>query len=105
MIRMSVLYPRKEGARFEWDYYTGMHLPLVRRKLGATLKALSVDEGLAGGVPESPAAFVAIANLTYESVAAFKASFEEHAQELTADIPKFTSIELSIQISEVRMEL
>ena len=104
MIRMSVLYPRKEGARFDWAYYTGTHLPLVKRKLGTTLKALSVDEGLAGGVPESPAAFVAIANLTFESMTAFQAAFEEHAQELMADIPRFTSIEPIIQISEVKME-
>ena len=103
MIRMSVLYPRKEGARFDWAYYTGTHLPLVRRKLGATLKALSIEQGIAGGAPGSPAAFVAIANHTFESVAAFQAAFKEHAQELMADIPNFTSIEPIIQLSEVKI--
>jgi uncharacterized protein (TIGR02118 family) len=103
MIRMSVLYPGKEGARFDWAYYTGTHLPLVRRRLGAILKALSIEQGIAGGAPGSPAPFVAIANHTFESVAAFQAAFAEHAPELMADIPNFTSIEPIIQISEVRM--
>ena len=105
MIRMNILYPRKEGTRFDWAYYTGTHLPLVKRKLGATLKALSIEQGLAGGAPGSPTAFVAIANLTFDSVAAFQAAFKENAQELMADIPCFTSIEPIIQISEVKMEL
>lgn len=104
MIRMSVLYPRKEGARFDWAYYTGTHLPLVRRKLGATPRALSIDQGIAGGAPDSPAAFVAIANHTFDSVTAFQAAFREHAQELMADIPNFTTIEPIIQINEVKME-
>jgi uncharacterized protein (TIGR02118 family) len=103
MIRMSVLYPRKEGARFDWAYYTGTHVPMVGRKLGATLKAISIEQGIAGGAPESPAAFVAIVNLTFDSVAAFQAAFEAHAQEIMADIPKYTSIEPIIQISEVKM--
>lgn len=104
MIRMSVLYPRKEGARFDWAYYTGTHLPSVRRKLGAVLKGLSIEQGIAGGAPNSPAAFIAIANHTFDTMAAFQAAFKEHAQELMADIPNFRSIEPIIQISEVKME-
>jgi uncharacterized protein (TIGR02118 family) len=100
---MNLLYPRKEGARFDWAYYTGTHVPLVRRKLGAALKAMSSEQGIAGGAPESPAAFVAIVNLTFESMAAFQAAFKAHAQELMADIPNYTSIEPIVQISEVKM--
>lgn len=102
MIRMSVLYPRNEGAHFDWAYFTGTHVPLLRRKLGAVLKALSIEQGIAGGAPESPAPFVAIVNLTFDSVAAFQAAFKAHAPELMADIPNYTSIEPIIQLSEVK---
>ena len=103
MIRVSVLYPRKEGARFDWAYYTGTHVPMVGRKLGSAVKALSIEQGLAGGSPGSPPAFIAAAHLTFESVPAFQAAFTPHAQEIMADIPKYTSIEPVIQISEVKM--
>ena len=103
MIRVSVLYPHKEGARFDWAYYTGTHIPMVGRKLGSAVKAVSVDQGMAGGAPGSPPAFVAIANLTFDSVPAFQAAFGPHADEIMADIPKYTSIEPTIQISEVKV--
>ena len=80
MTRMSILYPRNEGARFDWAYFTGTHVPMVRRNLGSALKVISIEQGIAGGAPESPAAFVAIVNLTFDSVAAFQAAFAAHAQ-------------------------
>jgi uncharacterized protein (TIGR02118 family) len=101
MIRVSVLNPRKEGARFDWAYYMGTHIPMVGRKLGAAVKHLSVEQGIAGGAPGSPADFVALCHLGFDSVPAFQAAFGPHAAEITADIPKYTSIEPIIQISDV----
>ena len=101
MIRVSVLYPRKEGARFDWAYYAGTHMPMVGRKFGSAVKAVSFDQGIAGGAPGSPAPFVAIAHFTFDSVPAFQTAFGPHAHEIMADIPKYTSIEPVIQISEV----
>ena len=103
MIRVNVLYPRKDGARFDWAYYIGTHMPMVGRKLGAALMSVSVEQGVAGGSPGSPPAFVAMAHLGFESVAAFQAAFTPHAAEILADIPKYTSIEPIIQISEVKV--
>jgi uncharacterized protein (TIGR02118 family) len=103
MIRVSILYPRKDGARFDWAYYTGTHIPLVGRKLGSAVKSAAIEQGIAGGAPGSPAPFVAIANLTFESVAAFESAFAPHANEIMADIAKYTSIEPIIQISEEKM--
>jgi len=101
MIRVNVLYPQKDGARFDWAYYTGTHMALVGRKLGASLKSVSVEQGLAGGTPESPPPFVALAHLGFESVPAFQAAFTPHAAEIMADIPNYTTIEPIIQISEI----
>lgn len=103
MIRVSVLYPNKDGARFDWAYYTSTHVPLVGRKLGPALKSVAIERGIAGSAPSSPAPFVAIANLTFESVPAFEGAFGPHANEIMADIPRYTSIEPIIQISEVKI--
>ena len=102
MIRVTVLYPHQEGARFDWSYYLGTHVPMVNRKLGMAAKAGSIDQGISGGVPGTPAPYVAIAHFTFDSVAAFQAAFAPHSQEIMADIPKYTSIEPVIQISEIR---
>jgi uncharacterized protein (TIGR02118 family) len=103
MIRVNVLYPQKDGARFDWAYYIGTHMPLVGGKLGAALVSVSVEQGVAGGSPGSVPAFVAMAHLTFESVPAFQAAFTPHAAEIMADIPNYTSIEPIIQISEAKV--
>lgn len=103
MIRVNVLYPSSDGAHFDWTYYLETHVPMVGRKFGAAVKSVSIEQGLAGGAPGSPAAFVALAHFTFESVPAFQAAFGPHAAEIMADIPKFTSIQPVVQISEVKL--
>ena len=103
MIRVNVFYPRKDGAGFDWAYYLGTHIPLVRRKLGAALLNIAVEQGIAGIPAESPAAFVALAQMSFESVPAFQAAFTPHSAEIMGDIPNYTTIQPIIQISEVRL--
>jgi uncharacterized protein (TIGR02118 family) len=102
MIRVNVMYPRKEGARFDWSYYLSNHIPMVGRKLGAAIKGLSVEQGVAGGSPGTPPLYVAMAHMTFDSAEAFQSAFAPHATEIMADIPKYTSIEPVIQISDVK---
>ena len=101
MIRVSVLYPQTDGARFDWDYYLASHVPLVREKLGKACKGIAVEKGLAGGAPGAPPSFVALCHLSFESVEAFQAAFAPHATTLMGDIPNYTSTQPTIQISEV----
>ncbi len=103
MIRVSVLYPHTAGAHFDWTYYLGTHVPMVARKFGAAAKATSIDQGIGGGAPGTPAPYVATASFVFDSVLAFQAAFGPHAQEIMADIPKYTSIEPIIQISEIKV--
>ena len=103
MIRVSVLYPQKEGARFDWSYYLSSHIPMVVRKFGAAAKVTSVEQGIGGGAPDTPAPYVAIASFTFDSVPAFQAAFGPHAHEIMSDIPKYTSIEPVLQISEIKV--
>lgn len=102
MIKVSVLYPNKPGAKFDTSYYFAKHMPLVARKLGAAVKTTSIDQGLAGPAPGSPPAFVMMAHFTFESIGDFQAAFEPHAAEIMGDIPNYTSIEPIIQISDVK---
>jgi uncharacterized protein (TIGR02118 family) len=103
MIKVSVLYPKKDGGRFDMDYYLATHMPLVRQRLGATLKGMSVEQGLAGGAPGSPAPFAAMGHLLFETSGAFQSAMAAHGAEFMADIPNFTNIEPTIQVSEVKL--
>ncbi len=103
MIKVSVLYPRKDGAAFDMDYYVKTHMPLVRQKVGAALKGIMVEEGIAGGTPGSDPTYVAMGHLLFDSVQSFQDSFGPHADSIMADIPNYTAIQPVIQISEVKM--
>ncbi len=105
MVKVSVLYPNGETARFDMKYYCDFHVPLARAKFGAALKGVEVDRGLAGATPGSRPAFIAIGHLYFDSVEAFQASFGPHSEALIQDIPNYTNVEPDVQISEVVMPL
>jgi uncharacterized protein (TIGR02118 family) len=103
MIKVSVLYPNAEGKKFDMDYYLGKHIPMVQQKLGAAIKSAAVEAGLGGITPGSPPAYVAMGHLYFDSAEAFQTSFGPHAQAIMGDIPNYTDIQPTIQISEVKM--
>jgi uncharacterized protein (TIGR02118 family) len=103
MIKVSVLYPNKPGAKFDMKYYCVKHMPMVQAKLGAACKSVAVEQGLAGGAPGAPAAFIAMGHLYCDSVEAFQAAFGPHAKEIMGDIPNYTDIEPTLQISDVKL--
>jgi uncharacterized protein (TIGR02118 family) len=76
-------------------------MPLVKARMGARCKHYTVDKGLGGGVPGTPAAYVAMCHIFCDSVESFQAGFGPHAQEIMADIPNYTDLAPVIQISEV----
>ena len=103
MIKVSVMYPAGPDAKFDMDYYCKSHMPMVGQKCGAACKSMAVEQGLAGGAPNSPPTYVAMGHLYFDSVAAFQAAFGPHAKEIMADIPNYTIVQPVIQISEVKM--
>ena len=76
---------------------------LVRRLLGAALKGAAVDQGIGGEEPGSPAPYLAIGHLLFESPEAFQTAFGPHVQTIMADIPNYTNSEPTLQISEVKL--
>ena len=102
MIKVSVLYPNKEGSKFDLGYYLNTHIPMVQKKLGAALKGGNVDHGISGFEPGSRPKFVAMVHLLFDSVEAFQTSFAPHAESIMADMPNYTDIQPVIQVSEVK---
>ena len=103
MIKITVFYPNTEGKNFDMDYYCNKHIPMVQEKLGEALKRVAVEEGLGGAEPGSPATYIAMGHLYFDSVEAFQTAFGPHAKEIRGDTPNYTDIQPSIQVSEVKI--
>jgi uncharacterized protein (TIGR02118 family) len=101
MIKVSVMYPNKPGARFDHAYYRDKHMPLVKARMGDNCQFYTVDRGLAGAEPGDPATYIGMCHIFCDSVESFQAGFGPHADEITADIPQYTDQTPVIQISEV----
>ena len=103
MIKVSVLYPNTAGCKFDMEYYLTRHMPMVQQKLGPACKRMAVEEGIAGGAPGTPATYIAMGHLYFDSTDTFQTAFAPHAQSILADIPNYTDTQPTIQISEVRL--
>ncbi|BBL72459.1 EthD family reductase [Methylogaea oryzae] len=103
MIKVSMLYPNKEGGRFDVDYYLGHHVPLSVSRFGAALKGYSVEQGINAGLSGSRPPYLFASHLLFDSLEAFHAAFEPHAEELMLDMHNYTDIEMLVQISEVKV--
>ena len=101
MIKGSVMYPNDPKARFDHEYYRDKHMPMVKRKMGDSCKSYTIDKGLGGGLPGTPATYVGMCHIFCDSVDAFQAGFGPHAEEIMADIKNYTDLTPVIQISEV----
>ena len=60
MIKVNVMYPYTEGARFDHAYYRDRHMPMVKARLGSACAYYTVERGVAGRAPGAPPAFVAM---------------------------------------------
>jgi uncharacterized protein (TIGR02118 family) len=99
MVKLTVLYPRREGGTFDMRYYRETHLPLLRRLMGDKLKGLSVDEGVEPGA--LPAPYAVICELVFESLEIMGPALTEHQPALGGDIPNYTNLEPVFQVSTV----
>jgi uncharacterized protein (TIGR02118 family) len=77
-------------------------MPMVKSKIGPSCVGFNVESGLAGGAPGSPAPYVAIGALLFESLDIFGAAMAAHGAEIMADIANYTDAQPIMQISEVK---
>jgi uncharacterized protein (TIGR02118 family) len=103
MIKVTVLYPNGAGAKFDMNYYVSKHLPMVRERCGAACRGIAAESGIGGGAPGSPAPYIAVGYLSFDSVPAFQQAFTPHVAEIMGDIPNYTNTTPVLQISEVTL--
>ena len=96
---LQVLYPANDGSKFNFDYYSATHLPLVDEHFGKFLEGASVSKGLAGK-PDATPAYHAIATLTFKDMETLQAAMAA-AGPVVADIPNFTDSVAQMVVGEV----
>src|SRR5512133_3216555 len=73
MIKVNVMYPYTEGARFDHTYYRDRHMPMVKARLGSACAYYTVEKGLTGRAPGEPPAFVAMCAFFCDSLEGYQA--------------------------------
>ena len=102
MIRVTVLYPNEAGKKFDVDYYRNKHMKLVGERLkDFGFVRAEVDKGVTGGAPGSSAPYVCIGHVYLNSLADFQKGMGVHGKEILGDIPNYTDIQPTMQISEI----
>jgi uncharacterized protein (TIGR02118 family) len=61
------------------DYYFNKHIPMVRKKLGTACKCVDAEQGLSGIPIGTPATYIAMCHLYFESMEAFQTAFGLYA--------------------------
>lgn len=106
MFNISSIYPKKEGSKFDYEYYLNTHMPLSIEKLSNSkgYKGVSVEHGISIETPCIESSFHAMCHYYFETLEDFMLAFEPHAEELQKDIKNYTNIEPIIQINEVKLQ-
>jgi uncharacterized protein (TIGR02118 family) len=95
MIRLSVYYPKSDGATFDHDYYRDNHVPLAVKTWGLDSDKAEIDRGLDGP-------YVAAVHFQFESPEAVAAAMgAPGTPEVMADVPNYTNITPVLQTSEI----
>ena len=102
MLNVTVLYPNSKEAKFDLEYYSASHVPMVKARFGARCKRVEVNVGLNDPATGSAPAYIAIFNMYFDSVEDFQAAFGPHAEEIMGDIKNYTDVQAIIQFNEVR---
>jgi uncharacterized protein (TIGR02118 family) len=94
---MTILYPNKEGAKFDFDYYVQTHVPLANGLLGHEFTVTRGISSAQGG----PSPFLCIARMDIGTVSEFMPVLMQHVEGLAKDIPNYTNVEPVILFEEV----
>ena len=101
MIKISIMYSNTESGTFNMDYYKEKHMPMLSELFGESLKQYSIDEGVSGRLPNEPATYIAIGYLYFDTLSDYQEGFKEHGKTILDDIPNYTNIKPTVQISKV----
>lgn len=101
MVKVTILYPNDSIANFDMDYYANKHMPMLDSLFGETLKKIEIDRGIAGRTPADAVPYLAIGYLYFDTLEAYQEAFAPHAETILGDIPNYTNVMPTVQISEV----
>lgn len=100
-IKVAFYFENEEGGTFDFDYFREVHIPLViklQKQYG--LLSIEIEKGIAGETEDAPIPNVVVATLIFKSFDLLLQS-DPVADELNADVPKFTNIRPVIQVSKI----
>jgi uncharacterized protein (TIGR02118 family) len=96
-VSLNVIYPNREGARFDVNYYRATHIPLATKVMKATTVILI--EGVPMGTTAPP--YAMIAHFQFTSAEALQAALANPGMaEVRADVAKFTDITPTIMLGK-----
>lgn len=101
MIKVSIMYPNSEDGTFNMNYYKENHMPMLAELFGESLKQYSIDKGISGRLPNEPASYIAIGHLYFDTLSEYQEGFKKHGKIILDDIPNYTNIKPTVQISKV----
>lgn len=103
MIKVTILYPKTPGSKFDFDYYLGTHMPMAIERLGASMRTISVDRATVPPEPWPAPTFWAICTFECASREVFEAAFFPHMEALQADIPNYTDVQQQLLVTEMAL--
>ena len=65
------------------------------------MKGSKIVKGLAGGEAGAPPPYQIMAVVEFDSLESFQAAVEAHGDEIFGDVPNFTDVTPTVQISEI----
>lgn len=87
MATVTVLYPAKEGATFDMDYYKAKHMPLAAARWGPFgMKDFQISD-----LRHTEQPYSVQATLHWDSLEGFQKGVAEHGPEIMADVKAFSS--------------
>lgn len=100
MTRLVIKYPNGEGATFDFDYYTGTHIPMSQELLGefgmGHLEVLRGEQSVAGDDP----AFLCITQIEFPDAESIRLGLAAHGEALKADFARYTNVTPIVTICE-----
>lgn len=98
MKTVTLTYGRKDGARFDMDYYIDSHMKMVIDAVGDQMKAVTVEKGEGPGAPFATVRFVV------DSMESFGAAMAPHQAKFGADMANYTDVQPSMHVSELAID-
>lgn len=100
MVKLTVMYPYREGCRFDMDYYTNHHITI--HKKDPNVLAIIIEQGSDAFRNGATPGMVCVAHFFYESIGKLNESrTPEKGRRQLADLINFTDITPVDQISEI----